>query len=141
MKSDPQLRQDINKLQAENRELRDRVKELESRPVKRVEVPVERVVTKRVEVPGPVREKTVTVTEYKDKPETAEKLKSARSEIRSLRKKLKDAHDNPKVVEVPVERVVTKKVEVPGPVQYVDNPALIRQIEKMKGKLDGRNPE
>ena len=30
MKSDPQLRQDINKLQAENRELRERVKELSS---------------------------------------------------------------------------------------------------------------
>ena len=77
MKSDPQLRQDINKLQAENRELRERVKELESRPVK--------------------------------------------------------------VVEKPVEKVVTKRVEVSGPVQYVDNPALIRQIEKMRGKLNAGN--
>ena len=70
MKSDPQLRQDINKLQAENRKLQARVKELESRPVKAVEKPVEKVV-------------------YRD-------------------------------------------------VQYVDNPALIRQIEKMKGMLNGR---
>ena len=91
MKSDPQLRQDINKLQAENRELRERVKELENRPVKVVEKPVERVVTKRVEVA--------------------------------------------------VERVVTKRVEVTGPVQYVDNPALIRQIEKMRGMLNDRSSE
>lgn len=101
MKSDPQLRQDINKLQAENRELRERVKELESRPVKVVDKPVEKVVEKKVYVDRP---KVV----YRDR-------------------------------QIPgPERVITKKVEVPGPVQYVDNPAIIRQIEKLRGMLNAR---
>lgn len=41
-----------------------------------------------------------------------------------------------KRVEVPVEKIVIKSIRVKGPVQYVDNPEHIKQIEKLRGMLN-----
>lgn len=87
MTSIPQLRKDINDLQAENRRLKDELAAEKSKPaeVKEVVKEVPKIVTKVVEkpVPGP-------------------------------------------------ERIIYR--DVPGPVQYRDNPRHIAMIRKLQGR-------
>lgn len=100
MTSIPQLRKDINDLQAENRRLKDELAAEKSKPaeVKEVVKEVPKIVTKVVEKEIPPRVVT-------------------------------------KVVEKPVpgpERIIYR--DVPGPVQYRDNPRHIAMIRKLQGR-------
>lgn len=113
------------------------------------EVPVQVIKTVHVEVPI---DRIIDRIEYKDKPDTIDRLKKARAEIRKLKAELEEkpkVEYRDKIVEVPKQVIKTVPMEIPGPirrvyipsperVEYRDNPKHIEMIKHLRSRLNAK---
>jgi len=161
MKSDPQLREDIRRLQAKVTQLESALTQAEAavrvvekvveKPVREViEVVVEKpvtVVTERV-VEKPIK---VRVVEFQDSPQTLKELEAARKAIVELQARPPEIVVKTvtvtETVEKPVEKIVERVVEHETIKTVIENrpdPAVSRALAKVQkelAKLRSRPPQ